>query len=86
MNLLLILDTNRASHKAETIWRDACKNSGDMLEIVKTENTRYQPILNRLHLNTFPALVQGNQVIAVGVPTPESAKKLLSDLAIKHPH
>lgn len=86
MNLSLILDTNLASHKAETVWRDACKESGDILEIVNTENTQYRPMVEKLHLNTFPALVQDSTVLAVGIPTPESARKLLTDLAIVRRH
>lgn len=81
MNLCLILDTNLASDKAATVWRDACNDNGDTLEIVNTENTQYQPMVEKLHLNTFPALVRDNQVLAVGIPTPESARKLLTDLA-----
>lgn len=81
MNLCLILDTNLASQKAVAIWRDACEDSGDSLEIVNTDCIQYQPIVEQLYLNTFPALVQGNQVLAVGIPTPESARKLLTKLA-----
>lgn len=81
MNLCLILDTNLASQKAETIWRDACKDSGDRLEIVNIENTKYQRLVEQLHLNTFPALLQANRVLAVGIPTPESARNLLTELA-----
>lgn len=86
MNLCLILDTNLASQKAETIWRDACKESCDTLEIVNTENTKYQPLVEQLHLNSFPALLQDNRVLAVGIPTPESARKLLTDVATSRRH
>jgi hypothetical protein len=86
MNLCLILDTNPASREAETVWRDACEHNGDRLEIVNTENTKYQPLVEQLHLNTFPALLQANRVLAVGIPTPESARKLLTDIATAHRH
>jgi hypothetical protein len=86
MNLCLVLDSSQASHKAETIWRDACEANGDKLEIVDTENNRYQSLIGQLHLNTFPALLQGDQVLAVGIPTPESARNLLMELATIHHH
>lgn len=86
MNLCLVLDSSLASHKAATIWRDACEASGDTLEIVDTANNRYQSLIGQLHLNTFPALLQGNQVLAVGIPTLESAQNLLTELATIHHH
>ena len=86
MNLCLILDTNLASQKAETIWREACEDNGDTLEIVNTENTKYQPLVEQLHLNSFPALVQDNRVLAVGIPTAESATKLLTELTTARMH
>jgi hypothetical protein len=86
MNLCLVLDSSLASHKAETIWRDACEVSGDTLEIVNAANNRYHPLVGQLHLNTFPALLQGNQVLAVGIPTPEDAQKLLTELANTRHH
>lgn len=80
MNLCLILDANPSSRQAEAIWRDACEGSGDTLEVVNTENTKYQPLVEQLHLNSFPALVQNQRVLAVGIPTLENAKKLLNQL------
>ena len=81
MNLCLILDTNPASHDAEIIWRDACKDSGDTLEIVNTDNTKYRALVEQLQLNTFPALLKDNRVLAVGIPTRDNARKLLTELA-----
>ncbi len=81
MNLYLILDTNPASHEAEIIWRDACKDTGDTLEIVNTSDTRHHNLVEQLQLNTFPALIQDNRVLAVGIPTRENAWKLLTELA-----
>ena len=80
LNLCLILGTKPASHDAEIIWRDACQNSGVTLEIVKSDNAQYQALIEQLRLNTFPALLQDNRVLAVGIPTPESARKLLTEL------
>jgi len=86
MNLCLILGTKPASHDAEIIWRDACQNSGVTLEVVKPDDTQYQALVEQLQLNTFPALVQDNRVLAVGIPTPESARKLLTELASASSH
>jgi hypothetical protein len=80
MNLYLILDTNPASHNAEIIWRDACQDSGDTLEVINPDNTQYQALIEQFHLNTFPALIQNDRVLAVGIPTAESARKLLTEL------
>ncbi|MDH3948508.1 MAG: hypothetical protein OEU74_06065 [Gammaproteobacteria bacterium] len=81
MNLCLILGTKPASQDAEIIWRDACQNSGVTLEVVNPDNTQYQTLVEQLQLNTFPALIQNDRVLAIGIPTPESAKKLLTELA-----
>ena len=86
MNLCLILGTKPASHDAEIIWRDACQNSGVTLEVVNPDNTQYQTLVEQLHLNTFPALIQNDRVLAVGIPTSESAKKLLTELATAPSH
>jgi hypothetical protein len=86
MNLCLILGTKPASHDAESIWRDACQNSGVTLEVINPDSTQYQTLVEQLHLNTFPALVQDNRVLAVGIPTPENAKKLLTELTTSPSH
>lgn len=86
MNLCLILDTKPASYDAETIWRDACVNNGVPLEVIKPDNTQYQSLVEQLRLNTFPALVQDDRVLAVGIPTPESATKLLTELTTTSGH
>ncbi len=85
MDLCLILDGNPASSEADNIWRDACQHSGNTLEVLKPDDSRYQTVLERLKLNTFPALVLDNRVLAVGIPTTEAAKKLLMDLAESGP-
>lgn len=86
MNLRLILDTSPTSHNAEIIWREACRDSGDTLEIVNATSDQFQSLVEHLHLNTFPALVHGNQVLAVGKPTPEGARKFLTGLAAGSTH
>ena len=86
MHLCLILNPNPTSHEAETVWREACEDNGDTLEIVNTGNTKYQALVEQLHLNTFPALLQENRVLAVGTPTPESARKLLTEVTASRRH
>lgn len=86
MNLCLILGTKLASHDAKIIWRDASQNSGVTLEVVKPDNAQYQALIEQLHLNTFPALVLDNRVLAVGIPTAESARKFLMELATARSH
>jgi hypothetical protein len=86
MHLCLILNTNPACHEAETVWREACEDTGDTLEIVNTENIKYQALVEQLHLNSFPALLQDNRVLAVGIPTSESARKLLTEVATSRRH
>ena len=81
MDLCLILDGNPASSNAESIWRDACQHSGNTLEVLKPDDPEYQTVLEQLKLNTFPALVQDNRVLAVGIPTAETARQLLMGLA-----
>jgi len=85
MDLCLILDGNPASSEADSIWRDACQHSGNTLEVLKPDDPRYQTVLEQLKLNTFPALVLENRVLAVGIPTAETATKLLIDLAESSP-
>ena len=81
MKLCLILDGNPASTEAESIWRDACQQNGHSLDVLKTDDPKYQTVLEQLKLNSFPALVLEERILAVGIPTAEAANKLLADLA-----
>ena len=85
MDLCLILDVTPASSGAESIWRDACQTSGNTLEVLKPDDVKYQTVLEQLKLNTFPALVLDKRVLAVGIPTAETATKLLMELAGSSP-
>ena len=82
MDLCLILDENPASTDAENIWRDACQRVGNSLAVLKPDDPKYQTVLEQLGLNTFPALVLDKRVLAVGIPTTETANKLLMDLTV----
>ena len=85
MDLCLILDGNPASSEAESIWRDACQQGGHKLDVLKPDDSKYQNVLEQLKLNTFPALVLDKRVLAVGIPTAETATSLLMNLAESSP-
>ena len=82
MELCLILDGSPASSSAESIWLAACQHSNNTLEVLKPDDPKYQTVLAQLKLNSFPALVLDKRVLAVGIPTAETANRLLMDLAV----
>lgn len=80
MNLRLILGEKPERHAME-IWRNACIESNVNLEILDSRQPATRDLIEHLHLNTFPALLLKERVLAVGSPTPESARQLLSELS-----
>lgn len=83
MNLCLIPGEQPAQDVTH-IWREACKQANHTLEILEPGQPATRKLIERLHLNTFPALLLGDRILAVGNPTPESARQVLASLDEAH--
>jgi hypothetical protein len=83
MNLRLILG-EKTARNAMDIWRNACTESNHSLEVLDPRLPATRELIAHLHLNTFPALILEDRVVAVGSPTPESARQLIRELSVTH--
>jgi len=80
MNLRLILGEQPAQDVTH-IWREACKQAHHTLEVLEPGRPATRALIERLRLNTFPALLLDERVLAVGNPTPERARQVLRSLS-----
>jgi len=81
MNTLrLILPDTDDPGQARSVWQTACDEAGFALEIHAASDPVAQNIASELGLNTYPALLQADQIIAVGTPDPDTARQILDRL------
>jgi len=76
--LYLVEDHNHSAGRAATVWQAACQALGLELEVLDLEAPTTRTLCERLGLHSYPALLQGEQVLAVGVPDPDTARRILS--------
>ena len=83
MKLTLILAGSKTSClSTKEIWQQVCNDLNVQLEVFKLNDTKGQEISKQLNLASFPALIINEKVIAVGHPTKQTAKKIISNLKI----
>ena len=81
MNTLrLILPDTDDPGQARSVWQTACDEAGFTLEIHAASDPAIQTITRSLELNTYPALLQADQIIAIGTPDLDSARQILAGL------
>ena len=81
--LRLILPDTDAPGQARRVWQTACDEAGFRLEIHAAGDPVVRDITGELGLNTYPALLLDDRIIAVGTPDPDSARRILERLATK---
>lgn len=79
--LRLILSDTDANAPARDVWQKACDDAGYALEILLASDAAARELSERLSLNLYPALLQGDRIIAVGSPDRDTAQRILADLA-----
>lgn len=78
---LRLIPGEQPAQDVTRIWREACEATNHTLEVLEFQQPDTRRLIERLQLNTFPALLQEERVVAVGNPTPESARRVLAGLA-----
>ncbi len=66
--------------QAQSVWATACREAGFELEVFAANDASVQPLTRKLGLNTYPALLQADQIIAIGTPDPARARQILAGL------
>jgi len=81
MKLTLILTGHYSSCATiEKIWSEECSKHHIELDVVISETENGQNLAKQLNLKSFPALISGSKVIAVGRPDKHEAEKIIADL------
>ena len=75
--VLLVLQDCGACARAEATWRRVFEKHGTGLEVLGVDAEPGAQLARRLRVTTFPALVIDDDVVAVGVPSPEAAWEVL---------
>ncbi len=78
--LRLILPDTDDPGQARSVWQHACDEAGYVLEIHAADDPDIRNITRELGLNTYPALLLANRIIAVGTPDADSARQILERL------
>ncbi len=79
--LRLILADTDADSQVRHIWQQACDDAGYRLEILTPDDADARKLRERLSLNLYPALIQGERIVAVGSPDAETARNILAHIA-----
>ena len=74
---LIISGQTEPSQITKSIWQTMCEEQALSLDVVDSETSEGQSLVEKLVLRTLPALVVDNQIIAVGQPDRSTAKKVL---------
>lgn len=78
--LYLIEEDKNAASRASAVWQAACQSLGLELEVLSLTSATTRTLCERLALHSFPALLQGDRILAVGIPDPGAARQILSRL------
>lgn len=83
MKLILILaGPYSACISTEDIWSVACAAQGIEIETYNIDEQEGENIANKYNLNSFPALIYEDKIIAVGHPSKEEAHKIIKNLPV----
>ncbi len=80
-SLRLILPDTDNPDQARAVWEDACNAAGFRLEIHAASDETARDLARKLGLNTYPALLQADRIIAVGTPDAATARAILARLS-----
>ena len=81
MKAILIMAGPYSSCDAtKIIWQDICVKHKIEFEMYDLTTTTGKEIASKLQLNSFPALIVNDKVVAVGHPDEQSAGKVIQTL------
>lgn len=81
---LLTTDWCESCREAEALWRQVCEESGTAFRALNIEeDEQARAFAERLTLSSYPALLCDGKVLAVGLPSAEKARELISSLLVK---
>jgi hypothetical protein len=84
MKLILIMThRNPACENTQTIWHETCLKHNIELDVLDFENKKGKNLAKKLNLNSLPALIDNNNIIAVGQPDIKTAEKIIIKLTTK---
>lgn len=75
--LLLLTDRCATCVQTEQVWKQACNEHKHELTILSTQSALGRSLVENLDLHTFPALIAGARVCAVGLPSLCAARDIL---------
>ncbi len=82
MNTLrLILPDTDDTTQAKRVWEAACAAAGVDLQVLVASDAIARQLARELGLNTYPALLQANRIIAVGTPDAKTARDIVERLS-----
>ena len=80
---LLVTPDCAPCEKAEALWREVSAKQGLPLTVLSIRQRAGKYLAHRFRLNTFPAVVIDDRLVAVGVQSYEEAERLLSSAVAK---
>jgi thioredoxin-like negative regulator of GroEL len=83
---LLVAAWSPPCRRAEQIWRKVALAHGLPLDIVDVDAPAGQALTQRLRLQTIPALLIDDRLVAIGVQGEQEADRLLAAAAAKRPN
>ena len=75
--LLIVPDNKYIADMAINLWQPLCSELGCTLEILNITNPKTRELMLTVGLSTYPALLVGKIVKAVGIPDMDRARQLL---------
>ncbi len=74
---LLVATWSPSCRRAQQVWRQLAQDHGLELSVVDVDEPAGQSLMQRLQLNTIPALLIDERLVAVGVQSQEEAEKIV---------
>ena len=78
--ILILAGPYSTCDATKIIWQDLFGKNNIDFETVNLSTDQGREIASKLNINSFPALVVDNKVIAVGHPNEQSAQKVFETL------
>jgi len=70
--------------QTQRIWQSLCQEHRFGLLVFLTNQPEAKTLIDALNLTVFPALIADRQVLAIGHPTYPQARRIISELSLKH--
>lgn len=81
---LLVSSWNPSCQRAREVWSDLADKEHFTLDVIDMAQTEGAALMDRLKLNTIPALLINDKLIAIGVQTKEEARNIINAVRGQH--